>query len=349
MILRSVAVCLLALAVSSAAAEIRLTFSTAESPTSPSSRVFEDWAKKLSDETKGDLRIEFFYSQALSRLGDNLKAVSRGIADIAMVVPAYSPAQLPIAYLAETATGTGDQYVVTRAWQQVREEFPEIKAEEDRNNLVYLVPNSAGSVLFIGERVYETPADFKGETMRLSTSYAYAANQAKWNVNPARILSPETYMALEKGTISAATTYVTQIYPHKLNEVAKHVTLINQGQHTSMFYMNKDRWNGLSEANRAALERSLPGLARDLARSEIEASHETLSRLEGDPQYPMKIHRVSKDSQEVWADKLKLAYEYNIEKAAAVNPKASDIAVRYLQLIDEIEAEVSEKGYPWER
>ncbi|MBE0593781.1 MAG: hypothetical protein IH616_15420, partial [Gemmatimonadales bacterium] len=182
-----------ALGISTASAETRLSFSTSESPTSPTSPVFEKWAKALTAETKGDLVIEFFYSQALSKLGDNLKAVSRGIADIATVVPAYSRTQLPLAYLSSTATGTGDQYVVTHAWRQVREEFPEIKAEEDANNVVYLAAGSVGSVVFVGENAYDTPADLAGGTMRLSSHYAYAASKANWPVNPARILSPETY------------------------------------------------------------------------------------------------------------------------------------------------------------
>lgn len=350
--IRLTAACVLAsvaFGVSTVSAETRLTFSTSETPTSPTSPVFEKWAKKLNAETNGDLVIEFYYSQALSKLGDNLKAVSRGIADIATVVPAYSRTQLPLAYLSSTATGTGDQYVVTSAWQQVRKEFPGIKAEEDKNNIVYLAAGSVGSVVFVGEGIYDTPADLKGGTMRLSSHYAYAAAKASWPVNPARILSPETYMSLERGTINAATTYITQIYPHKLNEVAKNVTILNLGQHTSMFYMNKDRWESLSETSRAAVQRSLPQLMLDLAQAEIDASHEALQKLEKDPRYPMKVHRLSNESRKIWAEQLKLSYENNVEKAASVNPNATAIAAKYLSLIDSIEAEVEKKGYPWKR
>lgn len=334
---------------STASAETRLTFSTSESPTSPSSPVFEKWATALTAETDGDVVIEFFYSQALSKLGDNLKAVSRGVADIAVVVPAYSRTQLPLAYLSSTATGTGDQYVVAAAWQTVRDEFPAIKAEEDKNNIVFLVPNSVGSVVFVGDGIYDKPSDLNGGTMRLSSHYAYAAAKAGWPVNPARVLSPETYISLEKGTINAATTYITQIYPHKLNEVAKNVTIINLGQHTSMIYMNKDRWESLSEKARTVIKRSLPQLSLDLAKAEIEASRATLEKLDKDPRYPMNIHRIDSESRKIWAEQLRHSYENNVQKAAAVNPKAPEIAERYLSLIDSIETEVDAKGYPWEK
>ncbi|MBE0591233.1 MAG: hypothetical protein IH616_02395, partial [Gemmatimonadales bacterium] len=114
-----------------------------------------------------------------------------------------------------------------------------------------------------------------------------------------------------------------------------------------MFYMNMDRWKALSETSRAAIKRSLPQLELDLAQAEIEASRETLKKLEIDPRYPMKIHRVGDESRKIWAEQLKLSYENNIAKAAAVNPKATAIAERYLSLIDSGEAEVKAKGYPW--
>jgi len=336
-----------AIVASSVSAQTRLSFTSSETPTSPSSPVYEKWAADVKAATKGEVEIEFFYSQSLSKLGDNLKAISRGIADMGMVVPAYSRSQLPLAYLSSTATGTGDQYVVAQAWQQARKEFPEIEAEEKANNLVFLVPNSVGSVVFVGEKAYDTPEDLGGATMRLSSHYAFAAAKAGWKVNPARVLSPETYTSLEKGTIKAATTYITQIYPHKLNEVAQNLTILNLGQHMTMIYMNRDSWNKLSASARDALAKTLPQLSLDLAHAEISHSRDALTKLESDPRYPMKIHRVSDEKRKIWADQLRLSYQNNVAKAAEVNPKATQIAEKYLGSIDRIEGEVASKGYPW--
>lgn len=103
-----------------AAAET-LTFSTSATPTQPQSRVWEAWAKSIEEQSGGALKVEFYYQQALAKLADNFEAVSSGLADIGVVIPGYDRAKMPHTYLISSATDTGDQYVVSQAWQETRD------------------------------------------------------------------------------------------------------------------------------------------------------------------------------------------------------------------------------------
>lgn len=324
-----------------------LSFTFPAAPSSASGVVLQEWAQQLEDATNGELKIEFYWQQSLSRLGDNFEAVNSGLADIGTIVPAYSRQQLPLAYLSSTATGSGDPYVISRAWNETRELVPAIQEEERAHNLHYLAVESIGSVLLIGNRFYVTPDDFQNATMRLASHYAFAAQNAGWPVNPARVQAPETYTTLERGTITGAASYADQILPYRLNEVTDNLTLMGLGQHSNMYYINLDRWNGLDPEHRAAIEQSLPDLNTAFARIQIQEADEVLETIANDPVYPMQIYALTDEERAIWAEDLAPSYENNVKQAASVNPQATEIAEAYMALIDSISAQLSTEGYPW--
>lgn len=324
-----------------------LTFTTSAPPTAPQSHVFEDWAKMLKERSGGDLEVEFYYQQSLSKLADNLEAIASGLADIGIVVAAYDRAKMPLTYLSSTSFGTGDPYVVSQAWLDTREKFPSIAAEDEANNIKYLTNHSINSTIMIGDKFYKTPQDMEGQTMRLSSHWVFAAKNEGIGVNPARIRSPETYTSLEKGTISGAVTYPGQLYPYKLNEVADHVTVLDLGQHMNMYYINLDRWNDMDAAHRQLIEDSLPQLTQDLAKAEIQYDEESFARVEKDEEYPMQIHHLTEDERAKWQAALAPSYEKNVEDAVSVNPAAAEIGDYYTSRIDELQQVVKSEGYPW--
>lgn len=345
--LSALAIGLLALSPAGAHAQTRLSFTSAGTPSSPASSVLEAWAAELSEATGGALSVEFYYQQSLSKLADNLEAIASGLADMGIVVPAYSKKDLPLTYLSSTSYTSGDPYVVAKAWMETRSRFPQIAQEEERAGLKFLAVNSIGPVLFVGDRHYVSPDDFDGATMRLSSHYSRTAQQKGWNVSPARIRSPETYTALEKGTITGSTTYANQIYPFRLNEVADHVTILDLGQHMNMIYMSLDTWERLSQEERAAIEQSRPKLMLSLAEAEIGYATQSLERAANDPAYPMKILMLGGQRRQVWADQLRQSYERNVAESAQIDEVASEIADFYTSKIEEIGQAVEADGYPW--
>lgn len=330
-----------------ALAERVLSFTTSTTPSAPESPILEAWAKEIEEGTDGEIKIEFYYQQSLSKLGDNLDAVSSGLADMGLVVPAYSRQKLPLNYLSSTSTGTGDPFAILKAWSATRENFPVIAAEDTANGVHFLASHSIGSVLFVGDKAYNSPDDLDGATMRLSSHYAYAAKADNWNVNPARIRSPETYTSLEKGTITGATTYTGQIYQYKLNEVADNVTVLNLGQHMNVYYMSLDTWNDLSTEEQAVFNDLAGPLMEDLAQVEIEYAAEVLEAVAKDETYPMKITYLSDAQRAVWAENLKKSYLNNVANAAKVSADAPEIGEFYLNQIDAQAEEIKSGGYPW--
>ena len=323
-----------------------LSFTSSSPPDATPSKVLKEWADKLNEATDGELEIEFYWQQSLSKLGDNLDAVADGLADMGVVVPAYSRQKLPLAYLSSTATGSGDPWVISDAWRKTRDAFPIIAEEEEAQNVKFLAIESIGPVIFVGNKFYKSPDDFDNATMRLSSHYAFAAQESGWNVNPARVQSPETYTSLEKGTISGATTYANQLFTYKLNEVTDYITRIGLGQHSNMYYINLDVWNGLDDELKKAIEDSLPALNEAFAKAEIDESNRVYDEVQADEKYPMQVYELGADEQEVWTTALAPSYDNNIGKAAAVNPRATEIAEAFRSELNDIAAKVQSDGYP---
>lgn len=324
-----------------------LSFSSSSPPSAATSEVLKDWAETLKEATDGELEIEFYWQQSLSKLGDNLDAVASGLADMAVVVPAYSRQKLPLNYLSSTSTGTGDPWVISEAWLKTRKEFPAFIEEEVKENIKFLAIESIGPVIFVGEKIYASPDDFQNATMRLSSHYAFAAQNSGWAVNPARIQSPETYTSLEKGTIAGATTYANQLFPFRLNEVADFVTRPDLGQHSNMYFMNLDVWNDLSDEERAAIENSLEGLNLAFAQAEVNESKTVFEKVQSDETYPMQVKELSESEREVWSDALEPSYEKNVAMAAEVNPVAVEIGKAYKANRDAAAKVLMTDGYPW--
>lgn len=338
----------IALALTVSAADARtLSFSSSSPPSAATSEVLKEWAEDLAEATDGELEVEFYWQQSLSKLGDNLDAVASGLADMAVVVPAYSRQKLPLNYLSSTSTGTGDPWVISKAWRATRDAFPAITEEEVNENVKFLAIESIGPVIFVGDKIYKSPEDFDNATMRLSSHYAFAAQNSGWDVNPARIRSPETYTSLEKGTISGATTYANQLYPFRLNEVADYVTRPDLGQHSSMYYINLDVWKDLSDSEREVIEASLDDLNKAFAKAEVNEAASVFDRVQKDETYPMEIYELTDEERAVWAEALAPSYANNVSKAAQVNPAAPEIGEAYRANREAAAEELKTGDYPW--
>lgn len=328
-----------------------LSYAAANPPTDTgTNRAIRWWGDALKQCTGASLDVKFYFLQSLVKLKDAVDAVSAGVADMGYVVPAYSVSKMPLWYLAASLVGPGDEYVATEAFTRVRERFPEIKQEEEKNNLKYLAHYSIGApVILSKKRAYLTPADFRGDKVRLPSSHARAALLEGWKVTPVSLTFPEVYSAMDRGTIDGTVTYMTLVDTYKHNEVADHLAVPGRGQQTNVIVMNLDVWNSLSEKEQGCVDTLRPELMQRLARGNVEDTNAARDALAKHPKHPLQIHLLSKEQRGAWEQGWRKADVERLDKVAARNPAARKINEAYLEEMDKVEQEVAEKGYPWER
>jgi TRAP-type C4-dicarboxylate transport system substrate-binding protein len=339
-------------AIAAAPAQARtLTYAAANPPTDTgTNRAIRWWADALNACTDGSLEVKFYFMGSLLKLKDAVDGISAGVADMGYVVPAYSQSKMPLWSLAGSLVGPGDEYVVTEAFARVRQRFPEIAQEEEKNNMKHIAHYSIGApVMLSKKKPYLTPEHFGGDKVRLPSFHARAAKIENWRVTPVGLTFPEVYSAMGRGTIDGTVSYMTLVDTYKHNEVADHLVVPGRGQHTNVVVMNRRVWDSLSQKEQGCIDRLQPELMQRLARGNVEDTQAARELLANHPKHPLKIHMLDKTQQAAWEKGWKKADAERLEKVAEHSPAAHRINAAYLAEMDKVQEEVATKGYPWAR
>ncbi len=76
---------------------IELKFSSPWPPKHPQhTKVIEPWAKKINELTNGRVKVTLFPGQALGKAKDQYDMAAKGISDISLTVPAYTPGRFQL-------------------------------------------------------------------------------------------------------------------------------------------------------------------------------------------------------------------------------------------------------------
>jgi TRAP-type C4-dicarboxylate transport system substrate-binding protein len=80
----------------SKAETVNLKFSSPWPPPHPQhTMVIQPWAKKIGELTKGQVKITLFPGEALGKAADHYDMAAKGVCDIALTVPMYTPVRIP--------------------------------------------------------------------------------------------------------------------------------------------------------------------------------------------------------------------------------------------------------------
>ena len=333
------------------AATRTLSFATPDSPSGTRiQKVWEWWAEQINQQTHGTLKIKFYYMGSLVKLKDAEQAVSTGIADIGFMSPAYTPDALPLWYLENTHNGPSNQYVVAKAFHDVRERYQPLREEEKHNNLKYIMNVSNGSQVFLSTtRPYLTPGDFKGDKVRMPGSTAKVAQLAGWDVTPVSLYFAQIYSAMSRGTIDGTTTYIPLIASFKQNEVGKYVVEPKLGQNSNVVMMNRNTWNSLTEDQRKVIDGLEDELLVRTAHASMQEEAHQREALQNDPKYPLVFKTLSEAQRQQWAKGMALGDKEMVKKMSRWDKHAGELFELYRTEIDKVAKDVAENGYPWER
>ncbi|HEX7624768.1 MAG TPA: TRAP transporter substrate-binding protein [Anaeromyxobacteraceae bacterium] len=116
-----------------------------------------------------------------------------------------------------------------------------------------------------------TPADFKGQTLRIQSSKVLDTQMRSMGAIPQVMSFSEVYQALQAGVVDGTENPPSNLYTQKMYEVQKYVTLSNHGYLGYAVIVNKKFWDGLPGSLRAQLEGALKAAtayANDIAKKD---------------------------------------------------------------------------------
>ncbi|VUS43266.1 TRAP transporter substrate-binding protein DctP [Klebsiella spallanzanii] len=223
---------------------------------------------EIEKESAGRLRIEAHWNGERSTSYNALRTVQEGIdADLAVVVPEYTPEQLPFHQLFKSfplGPDRGEKQV--QFFDRVFSEIPEFNAELERNSLVNLQFFLGYPAAFFSTTPHQNLSALQGTTWRTASFWhqAFLENagakvvKMPWNEQIA--------LALKDRALDGLLVNLDSGYDIRAHQTAKFIQYSPQLWlgHVYLLTINKTRWEQLSDADRAAIRRAAATMQKAL-------------------------------------------------------------------------------------
>ena len=224
------------------AASVKLTYSNFFPPGHIQSKLAESWCKEVEARTNGQVVVDYFPGQTLTKARQVYDGVVEGLSDVGFSVLAYTRGRFPVLAAVDLPLGYTSGTVATKVVNAVYEKFQ--PKELSDTQVMYLHAHGPGLIHTKGKAVRKME-DMKGLKFRAHGTSALVVKALGGTPVPKPM--PETYQMLQKGVVDGA------VYPFeankgwKLGEVTKYCTADFTAAYTSSFFvfMHKDKWYSL--------------------------------------------------------------------------------------------------------
>jgi len=237
--------------VTAQAGPIKLTYSNFFPPGHIQSKLAEAWCQEVEKRTKGEVVVEYFPGQTLSKANQVYDGVVEGISDIGFSVLAYTRGRFPVMAAVDLPLGYTSGIVATKVINAVYDKFQPKELMDTK--VMYLHAHGPG-LIHTKDKPVRKLEDMKGLKFRGHGTSALVVEALGGTPVPKPM--PETYQMLQKGVVDGA------VYPFEANkgwrlgEVTNYCTADYSAAYTTSFFvvMNKDKWNSISAANQKIIE-----------------------------------------------------------------------------------------------
>lgn len=234
-----------------AEAQERLTFaSPAPAPTPLHAAVLEGWVERVNAASEGTLRIELVTGGTLATHGQVLERVQSGVVQIGWDIQGYYTGMFPRTEVVATPFGFETSEAATIALNEMAADGPLAVEYQDVHLLnMFTFPN--GYILSRTE--VSDLASMRG--LRVSSLNPTRQSIAgEIGSVPVSLSISDWYQGLSRGTVDAVIESYSAVAPFRLAEVANHFIELPLGGNAAFVFMNKDVYDSLPDAARAAID-----------------------------------------------------------------------------------------------
>lgn len=215
------------------------------------SQVLEPFLERVVADSEGTLAYQMFPGGTLGRGAPaQMKLVADGVADMAFVVPAYTPGTFDRWGISEipgaAATGVESSVGLWRAWEQGLLEAPE--------GVEVIGLTSSGPNLIHFSTPINSLDDLRGKRVRAAGAAQIAALTALGAVPVSNLSAGEVAEAVSRGVVDGTLMDWTAIRSFRVDQTVSHHAEIGMGTIALMVPMNAATWASLPAPARAAFE-----------------------------------------------------------------------------------------------
>jgi TRAP-type C4-dicarboxylate transport system substrate-binding protein len=235
---------------------VTLRFSSFEPPQAfITSKILTPWAQKVTAESQGTLKIEMYPGGTLGRdPAAQLKLVLDGVADIAWIVPGYTPGRFDAATVVELPFVVPDAYTGSLALTRMYEKG--LLKGGGFNDVKFLCV-CANNPIFVNTTFPATKlADLKGHKFRAAGPVSLNVINALGGVPIGGITGPSLAESLARGVIDGTLNEWNALQTFRVLDVTKNQIILPLGSTSLMVIMNKAKYESLPAAAKAALDKN---------------------------------------------------------------------------------------------
>lgn len=247
----------LALSATSGAQALELKLSYWVPPVHPLTPGYKDWANDVKAKTNGRVTITLYPTSQLGSGRDHYDMVKRGIADIGLINPGYTPGRFPV------IDGMNLPFMISdsmRAAPALTRWYAKYASKEMPDQVVcHVYTHDIGTIH--SNKPIHVPDDVKGLKIR-SANHVMSRWVTAVGGNPVQVPIMEAKETLKRGITDGITVTFGGVGPHstfKFNEVTKYT--LDTAVYMSGFThgVNKRALNRMSSADREAFMTTCTG------------------------------------------------------------------------------------------
>jgi TRAP-type C4-dicarboxylate transport system substrate-binding protein len=261
--------------------------------------VMTPWGKMLDEKSGGRLRMTIYPGGTLGKPADHFDMVRNGIADMGFIVPGYTPGRFPLISATELpllfkSSKGGSVAVMSIFAKYLKAEFKDVKVL-----WIWVHPPGHFHLATKQVRVLE---DLAGLKIRAATPLLTQMVKTLGAV-PVSIPAPDTYTALERGTVDGTIFPWEAISSFKLAEVLKYHAAVSLYAAPLVTIMNQKKYESLPPDLRTVIDDlSGPWGAEFTGRVWDQNEHEGIAAAK---KAGATIYNVPAEERQRWGTKLK--------------------------------------------
>ncbi|TDX27645.1 TRAP-type C4-dicarboxylate transport system substrate-binding protein [Modicisalibacter xianhensis] len=213
--------------------------------------IFEAWAKTIEEESNGELRVQNFPSQTLSKADDTYEATVKGIADIGITAQGYTAGRFPLSQIVELP-GVAESAPEGACIMQTLYNEGHFGDEYKDSHVLFMFTTGPGYI-HTRETDVQTPKDLEGLRIRRPT--AVAGNMLEnMGAQPVGMPAPDIYTSMQRGVIDGLSFPWEGMKVFRLNELANYHTQVPFYTLVFVATMNEKTYQRLTPEQQAVID-----------------------------------------------------------------------------------------------
>ena len=261
-----------------AQAPIIIKFSHVVANDTPKGKGAERFKQLAEERTKGRVKVEVYPNSTLFKDKEELEALQLGAVQmLAPSVSKFGPLGVKEFEAFDLPFIFPDKAVLARVT-----EGPigaSLFQKLDSKGIKGLAYWDNGFKDMTDNKPLRTPADFKGQKMRIQSSKVLEAQFHALGALPQVLAFSEVYQALQTGVVDGTENTPSNIYSQKTHEVQKYLTVSNHGYIGYAVIVNKKFWEGLPPDIRTALEGAMKDATRYINAIAQQENEDALAKI----------------------------------------------------------------------